>query len=388
MSDIVTTNLDLGSPNGYLPALKILQKGGFTVTAAASSRAAAKVFFERAGLSVFELANHAHWETVAAKAEMESWLRRENPRCLVVGISGSPASSEKTAIVVAKRLGIPVIAFIESWPHRWLLVHGWRDVPIYRHVDSICIPDDLSRVRLLEEGFTPGQVIVTGNPLKDALLAQKVDATKYRAEYRSHFGIPGNATVLLYATTANLDDPNEDNPSSPEWLGYSERQAVTEFLLAIREARGGRNPQKPIVGVIRVKPSPSYSGILIQELIAKYCPDVRFDQVNFFGKAVPLFGADLIVGMSTLLVEQAGDLGKPTVCYLPNVPPEKNVLVNILKVVFPLYDEGGLEKVVRKVAYDAEGALKHILSQQIPISPIKAAAESVARVIKSHCEKK
>jgi hypothetical protein len=387
VSDIFTTNLDQGSPNGYLPALLQLQKSGYTIIAAASPQAAAGAVFRQAGLTVHPLRDQSHWATQDALTEMETLLRQEGPKCVVVGISGSPTGSEKTAIVAAKRLGIPVVALIEGWPHRWLLVHGDRDTPIYKQVDRICIPDNIAKTRLLEEGFHQGQIAVTGNPLKDTLLAQKADATEYRSKYRAHFGIPDDAIVLLYGTTASLDNPDEDHPGSPEWLGYSEREAVIEFLLGISEAGANVNPSKPIVGVIRVKPSPSYPGIVVRELIAKYCPSVHYDQVNYSGKAVPLFGSDAVIGMSTLLVEQAGDLGMPTICYLPNVPPEKDMLVNTLKIVFPLYKEKGLGNMIRYIANDPEKALKNIQSRQVTGTPISDAASNVAAEIASFCRK-
>ena len=76
--------------------------------------APAKVVFEEGGFAPVIFPDYFTWDDPLAKKGMRQLLT-PLPDCVLLGISDTDAGSEKTAIIEASHLGIPTIAFVESW---------------------------------------------------------------------------------------------------------------------------------------------------------------------------------------------------------------------------------------------------------------------------------
>ena len=379
MGTICVFQHDMGSAGALTPALEILKKQ-HDVIAFTRAGAPSQPIFEKAGFTLRTLPDFTD-ETVARtkQALIRELLIAVDADCVVVGVSATNAAPERFAIEAAWSFGIPVLALVESWPHRWLASYGERDLPHYLSVHRICVQDSLSQEKLYDVGFESKQVALTGNPLYDNIVDELATlAAPDRSKVREHFGIADNALVFLWATTADLDDPREDNPSCPEWLGYSEADALTEFLTAVADAQK-RHPDRAIEAIVRVKPT--YTTAKIAKLIKVYCPTARLDQVRNGGTPT-IFASDLIAGMATLVLEQAAARKKPVVSYTPNLSrPDIELQASKLGVVVPLYGVGELATLIHLVAADPVREIAIVRSRQKPFITLTNAAGNVAAEI-------
>jgi len=378
------TNRDIGSTQAAIPVLKRLQDDGHTVITAASTSSPTFTALAEAGFSFIALGQYPRWDAFDGQIKMSALLRAESPDCVFVGVSASDGGSEKTAIEEAVRLGIPVVAFVESWPHGWLDQYGDRDIPIYRNVTKIAVMDEISRERLLAAGFTEDQVVVTGNSYDDTLMSSLAGRDQYRKEVRQHFGISDEAFVVTWMVGAELDNPLEDHEGAREWYGSKEADVLAEFLKLMQEGKLCY-PSHEIEVIVRVKPS--FSGETVQRLIKECCPSAHFDKVGHGGIPKPHLASDLVIGVKTLTLEQAAQLGIPAVSYIPNLPsPEVEPIANKLGVVLGIYERDVLAYLLAAVAADLDAALPWIKAGLKTTTPIQDATGNVAGVISAFFE--
>lgn len=104
----------------------------------------------------------------------------ENLKPALVVATNSPRS-ERSAILAARRIGIPSICAVDIFA---LQEVQWIGVPGY--ADKVCVLNEQVRQMLIEHGRKPEEVVVTGNPAFDRLTtAQAVEAGAQLRQDRS-----------------------------------------------------------------------------------------------------------------------------------------------------------------------------------------------------------
>ncbi len=380
---VLVTNDNIGFGHAIIPVLRILKAKGHTIITAAASNAPSLPLLKKESLEPIEIPHYPAWDCPDAIKSMKRLLDLHKPDCVLVGISDTKAGSEKTAVYVADTLGIPTVGLVEGWPHMWLAAYGDRDTPIYQpRVAKMCVMDTLSKVRLEEEGYRSDQLVVTGNPFNDILISSLAYRDEARDEVCMHFGIDPRALKFLYATTADLDNPDEEREGHPEWLGHSEESVLREFLNALQIAKK-QYGEKEVEGIVRVKPH--RKGVRVKELIAEICPSAHFDNVDYQGKPYPLLYADVVVGRYTLMLEHAALLQILAISCLPNLFDKKRQpIANQLNAVFAIYTKGYLAYHMKKIAKGRELAIEAMRSSLSKLNPEADATGAVVRVIEKY----
>lgn len=359
----------MGGVAAMLPVLKLLEEDGHHV----------HLCFHKDAPGLSPVSGSGFTPSILDEdSGVESIFEKERPDVVFVGISTVDSGSEKAAIHEARKRKIPIVGIVESWPHRWIEVYGERDIPIYKECDAFCVPDDLSAQFMVSRGFGSERLRVTGNPVWDVLTERALQKNLYRKEMREKFAIPEDAILLLWVGTADMDSPVEDRPEYCEWIGYSEKAAVEEFLATIQEVRnGGAN----VFGVIRIKPT--LSGKWVQDAIARICPSVVFDKAPYLGGAPTILAADMVFGTFTLALQQAGIMGIPAVSYLPHLISGKDLISNEVGVTAPLYEQWDLSGVMRAIAFFPDITIAHLPVKTKTSSFITNASQNVANVLRS-----
>ncbi len=375
MAKVLFTNNDIGGTYPWILVLKRLQEAGHEVITAAAESAPSLVVLREAGFQPIVLDDVSDWKDTDAFYEMNKILCREKPDCCLVGISATDAGSEKSLVWIAFMYDIPVIALVESWPHGWLEAYGDRDIEIYKDVLRFCVPDAHSFDRMIAAGFNRDQVVVTGNPSDDMLMASLSRREEYRLEVRKHFGITSDAIVITWMTGAELDNPDEDHPNAREWYGAREADLLQYFLSSAEIAKKNVGTKRFEV-IVRVEPN-IYSDT-VRRRIANHCPSAHFDNVGHGGVPKPHFAADIVIGVKTPILDKAAMLGVPAFSYIPNLPSsEVEPFANKIGIVTPLRDQADFARLMRNMTFFPEQTLALIKGAQKITTPILDATRNV-----------
>ena len=159
------------------PVLERLLAAGHTVHIAVAKSSPSRQLIADKGFPIIELKDTQLWNDPKALEEMSDLLLQHKPDCVLVGFADTPASSEKTALNIARIANIPIVALIESWPHGWFgsWPHVWfgaygeGDLPIYQVVNTTCVMDHLSKFQLISHGWPSELVVVIGNLFCDLM---------------------------------------------------------------------------------------------------------------------------------------------------------------------------------------------------------------------------
>ncbi|MDP3784910.1 MAG: hypothetical protein Q8R12_02435 [bacterium] len=366
---IFVTNDNAGSAFAMVPALLRLKSEGVEIVAFAEEVAPAFAVFKKAG-----------FEPMAPRAplgldSMAAIINREKPDLIFVGVSDVDNGSEKMAIQVAAGASIPMVAIVESWPHKWLQNFASRDIPLYQKADAILVVDGIAKRKMVEAGFSSEQIVVTGNPGNDDLPVLRKELPRYRREMREKLGLSEEDFVFVYLLTNDLDNDEkwreeernlrkEIGSLDPEWLGFQEKSVVKEFFAAVRDAR---HPNVEFRALIRQKRG--YGRNKLDAVIKKFNPRAVVDTDGYLQGRATMLAADVVIGTTTLMMETAAFLGLPTVSYLPGVSIEKDPKpTNHLGITMPVREWGGLDKLIRSIA-EQPAAVRELVRNKEALLP-------------------
>src|SRR3989344_2195401 len=105
-------------------------------------------------------------------------------------------------------------------------VRTQEEIALYKKANRLFITDTIARQTLIDQGFNPLAIIVTGNPVNDEIVRIARSREAYRKEIRDQYRIPLDATLILFVTTNDLDIEANSSPEHPEWLGIKEEDVI------------------------------------------------------------------------------------------------------------------------------------------------------------------
>src|SRR3989344_3917331 len=359
---ILGATTDFGAASTMVPGLRRLKENGEEVVTAAWADTPASNSFLKAGFPP------AYEETAHA-------IHTEKPDFVLVGITGGGTKGiDRIALDCAFRFRIPSAVLFETWPDRWLSTHSEEEIALYKKANRLFITDTIARQTLIDQGFNPLAIIVTGNPVNDEIVRIARSREAYRKEIRDQYRIPLDATLILFVTTNDLDIEANSSPEHPEWLGIKEEDVIMEYLEATREVS---RKNSSIRGLIRQKPS--HGTRRITELIQSICPSVGLDMRQYEMGIPTLLAADVVIGVATLAVQNAAVLGIPAVYYMPNLCKEDPMITNKLRITIPYYGRGELARLIRGIG-DSPRRVTHELKREM--QPITLPEDATGNVVK------
>jgi hypothetical protein len=242
------------------------------------------------------------------------------PRSIAVGTSENFDTLGLTLIAEARRRGVPSLAFVDQAANAAHRFRGRTSNPMAYAPDALLLPNESARTAFEQLGFPGERMTVTGHPHFDRLreIGRRLEA-EGRVSVRARLfpKIPADQPLIIFLAEVGY----VVNPEGPDWErsftlkgrgpnflrgGATYRTAIVleELLDALHEAE----PRAVVV----VRPHPKNA----PDEFAAY----RDELAGVSEGSDPLeavFAADLVVGMTTALLEEAWGIGCRTLAILP-----------------------------------------------------------------------
>lgn len=350
---IVAIAGDPGGAAALAPVLRLLRQQDRPVQALAYRQAV--THWRNSGLTVEELAE----STDCAAAQQR--LVDLGATILLSATSDNGVNLEKRFLAAARRLGIPSLAVLDHWMNYRLRFANPKGELAYLP-DRIAIMDEQAREEMLAEGLDASRLVVTGQPAFDELAALRRSVTpQQRQAIRHMLGVANDERMVLFASEP-ISLMCGTTPSQPLYPGYTE-QTVLRTLAGALERIARRRTEK-IVLVVRPHPLEKTDSLHVSvQRPLRLVLDGRGK-----GREVVL-GADLVTGMTTMLLVEACLLG----CVVLSIQPGLR-----LADALPTNRWGASQGVYREE--EIEPALLRLLFDET------ARADAVTRTAKIHVE--
>ena len=226
--------------------------------------------------------------------EIENAIK--NAFIVVVGTSASYESLDKRFVRAAKKIGIKSVAVLDSWVNYEV---RFKDaVP-----DYIFVMDDIAKIDLMEAGFDPEKISVTGNPYFDKF--KKIEDE-------------GNSIVFFCQPFTEL----ENN------IGLNEIEILNDFVDAFKNLG--------IEKKIKVKMHPRTKNLnKFENLDIEITTSDTTDLIR---------EAKLVIGMNSMALFEATMSGRKVLSYQPGLNVKDPLVTNRLGLTKAVYKKTDLEK--------------------------------------------
>ena len=259
-------------------------------------------------------------ETLPPSTTAEAILASASPRLLIVGTSENPDTLGLALVAEARSAGIESVGVVDALQIADYRFRGRTGDALAYVPDWLLLPDRWTREAYVELGYPPERAVVCGHPHFDYVrkIAEGL-AREGRSTVRCRLlpGVPCEQSVIVFVSEISTGlDPQEFRRSAEytlEGWGTSDGRTkivLEEFLDAIRLVK----PQPYLV--LRLHPKNT-----LEEFTA-YLD--KFDLVSEGGSPLELmYVADLVVGMTSVLLMEAVVMGKRTLSIVPRAIERK-----------------------------------------------------------------
>lgn len=271
------------------------------------------------------------FQPVSTAAHAEELLRSFMPRLVIVGTSENPDTLGLRLIEAARSLGIPSAGAVDAWANAEFRFRGRSRSPLAYAPDWLALPDESTRKAFVDLGFPSQRIVVAGHPHYDRvrevgkqLSAIGSDALRERLLPE----VPPDCRVVVFLGEISEGLNTEQYRRSSEYTLHGRGTSQDRTVIVMEEfldALSCVEPRPYTVLRLHPKNSPSDFGSLISE----------FDSISVGGNPLEIvYIADLVVGMSTVLMMEAALMRRPTMSILPR-EREKQWLASIEMGITP-----------------------------------------------------
>ena len=302
---------DPGGANAVVPLAPILAERGHEVL----------LYGKDAALKQYLAYGQAGLDLAVAAPEMSidsyaGFLQQLAPDFLITA-TGSDDFAEKLLWQAAERLAIPSFAILDHWfnygirfsPYKLVEQELYEQDKQHPFLPSrILVMDDEVRAAMIQEGFAPERILVSGQPHFDSLRQQaKRFAAEDISKYRTQLGI-AEADFLLCFISENITEPDKGDDLGQYYWGYTERSVFSELMDALQAATAASGRKAHVV----VKPHPNETFDAYSDLIEAKAGGLVSASIDAAVHPVKLCRAvDLVCGMSSMVLVEAVILGLP-----------------------------------------------------------------------------
>lgn len=230
------------------------------------------------------------------------------PDLLITSATSMPERdmSEKHLWHIARQLGIPSMAFLDQWQNYAIRFSGSGKNEYLAYLpDYINCIDEIGKAEMTVVGFDPGKLIILGHPYLSAIKDDfgKIDGNSIREQ----LGILENQKVALFVSEAIQEYYGQIR-------GYDQYRVLAMFLEAIKERSVHWRP------VIKLHPKDKAAKFeQVMESYSQLAPLIVSNEIN---SLECLKIADLVVGMTSIMLIEAFVLGKNVISAQPDLKIE------------------------------------------------------------------
>jgi len=238
-------------------------------------------------------------------------LQAARPALILTGTSVNALDLERRFIAAAKTLGLPSLAVLDFWSN-YSRRFSESSQEALCLPDCVAVMDEQAHREMLAEGFPAARMRITGQPAFDGLATLRLRFTSaQRQKLRAGLGVPERDRLIVFASQPLSTFYTElvDRSLHP---GYDE-QSVLAGLIRNLEALA-RDTGTGMTLVIRPHPRE-----MTEAFAQIHSPWIR-TVVSFQENARELLlSADLVIGMTTVLLVEACHLACPTLSLQPGL---------------------------------------------------------------------
>jgi len=305
------------------------------------------------------------------------FLRRQGPDFLITA-TGSDDFAEKLLWQAAERLRIPSFAILDHWFNYGIRFSPYKLVEqdLYeqdkRHPflpSRILVMDEAVRAAMIDEGFAPERILVSGQPHFDTLREQANRFSAAEVErYKAGLGMAEKDFLLVFISE-NITEPAKGDDLEKYYWGYTERSIFCEVMDALRVATQETGCRVQVV----VKPHPNEMIDAYSDLIDRKAGGLVSAIVDSAVHPVKLCkAANLVCGMSSMVLVESAILGLPILSVQIGLCRENPFILDQKGVAKSVLDRRQLQKKIT-------GYLTGVAQTATKFSVPSGAAERIIR---------
>jgi glycosyltransferase involved in cell wall biosynthesis len=273
------------------------------------------------------------------RRDLASWP----PNLLLVGTSHGQ-SLEDQFVVEARQRNVPSVGILDSWMlYDERFSDGtdpWAFLP-----DTMIVMDEVAKKEMVQLGAPVDRLLPLGQPQMDQIPGRAMTDDQ-KGRLRRDLGVEKGHLVLFLSQ----DMSNFYGGRDPcrERIGYTEQEVFQDLEKALSDIASHRG--ESIHLVVKLHP---------REAVGKYTGS----SATVFKDRDPyelMLSADLVVGMDTILLLEAGLMGCPTLSYQPGRKGTETLVTNRLGMGSFCYESDRLSGRVEKLLFDEEERAKSV----------------------------
>jgi len=267
---------------------------------------------------------------VDGTASAEKLLSSVQPQVLVVGTAENPDTLSLRLVRASQAAGIPSVGVVDALMNADRRFRGRSADPLAYAPDRLILSDDATMQEFALLGLAGERMIVCGHPHYDFVRERALEmANEGRKSVRGrlHPRAADDRKIIVFA--AENDPPQSSTKGRPEGYalsGSKQHYSRTEIVLdEFLDAAKSLDPQPFLILRPHPKDAPRRYDAYRDE----------FDGIRTGGSPLGLiYSADLVVGMTSMLLMEAALMGRPTLSIIPRAC-EKTWLPTITMGVTP-----------------------------------------------------
>jgi hypothetical protein len=313
-TDILIFVEDPGAANCVTGVPSALEDLGINVSLFATGTAVG--YLDQQGIAFTELPEDSNAGAILDEA---------SPKLVLIGTSENPDTFGLQLVTPAEERGIPTIGIVDGPANPQHRFRGRGDTPFHHAPDFLIVPTDPLKKSFVELGCPEENIFIGGHPYYDAIREKRGALREIgRATLRKKIlpEAPDERPLIVFAAEISDGlDPSQFQRSADYTLqGRGDSDLRTNIVLEeLLDSLTNLNP-KPYM-VLRLHPKNT------RQEYSVYASEI--DHISDGGGPLDIcFAADLVVGMTSILLVEAAILGRPTLSVIPR-EAEKNWLDSI-----------------------------------------------------------
>jgi hypothetical protein len=259
-------------------------------------------------------------------------LEKTSPKLILIGTSENQNTLGLQLMAPAKERNIPTIGIIDGPANAQLRFKGYGSSPLQFAPDMLILPTERLKDAFADMGYDKEHIFVGGHPHYDEVKAARFNLhAEGRLEVRKRVlpDAPDNVPVVIFAAEISDGlDPSQFRRSNDYTLqGHGQSELRTNVVLdELIDCLNTQSPRPYLV--LRLHPNNTL------EEFSSYLSG--FDRISSTESAIDIcYCADLVMGMTSILLMEAAILGRPTLSLIPR-EIEKDWLESISLGITPV----------------------------------------------------
>ena len=339
---IVAICSDPGAGNAVAPVIEALRTEGRVTVQALAYRETCALWTKR----------HLTFDNVPegiSRTSLDNILSNPQASLLLTGTSYNSIGLEKQFISVAQERGIPSLAVLDFWSNYTCRFSDGNGHLGYMP-DRIAVMDERAHEEMVAEGFDPVRLVITGQPALDDLALWRSKFTLARRwAIRDSLGAKSEEFLVLFASQP-LSSLYGTDPTNPLYPGFDEWGVLNILLVVLNQLI--KEKGQGITLVIRPHPREkpdsfaNVGGQAVRIVVSKN------------GESRDLaMGADLVIGMNSMLLVEACYMGCLTVSLQPGLRLPDTLATNRLGLSRAIYSKEEVKPVLQEMIFDNQARM-------------------------------